>query len=58
VVASRRITDGVTASIEQALSDTGTVGRLSYQLARGLSAQLSVGTVNGIALIYQTFFRD
>ncbi|HUH88213.1 MAG TPA: translocation/assembly module TamB domain-containing protein, partial [Pusillimonas sp.] len=58
VVASRRITDGVTASIEQALSDSGTVGRLSYQLARGLSAQLSVGTVNGIALIYRTFFRD
>lgn len=57
-VASRRIADGVTASIEQALSDTGTVGRLSYQLARGLSAQLSVGTVNGIALIYRTFLRD
>ncbi|WP_397474937.1 translocation/assembly module TamB domain-containing protein [Pusillimonas sp.] len=58
VVASRRITDGITASIEQALSDTGTVGRLSYRLARGLSAQLSVGTVNGIALIYRTFFLD
>lgn len=58
IVASRRITDGVTASLEQALSDTGTVGRLSYQLARGLSAQLSAGTVNGIALIYHTFFRE
>lgn len=58
IVASRRITDGVTASIEQALSDTGTVGRLSYQLARNLSAQLSVGTVTGIALIYRTFFRE
>ncbi|NYT68939.1 translocation/assembly module TamB domain-containing protein [Pusillimonas noertemannii] len=58
IVASRRITDGMTASIEQALSDTGTVGRLSYQIARRLSAQLSVGTVNGIALIYRTIFRD
>lgn len=58
VVASRNITSGMTVSIEQALSDAGTVGRLSYQLARGLSAQLSVGTVNGIALIYRTFFRD
>jgi len=58
IVASRRLTDGITASIEQALSDTGTVGRLSYRLARGLSAQLSVGTVNGLALIYRTFFMD
>ena len=58
VMASRRITEDITASIEQALSDTGTVGRLSYRLARGLSAQLSVGTVNGIALIYRTFFMD
>lgn len=58
IVASRRLTAGITASIEQALSDTGTVGRLSYRLARGLSAQLSVGTVNGLALIYRTFFMD
>ncbi|HLU18604.1 MAG TPA: translocation/assembly module TamB domain-containing protein [Pusillimonas sp.] len=58
IVASRRLTEGITASIEQALSDTGTVGRLSYRLARGLSAQLSVGTVNGLALIYRTFFMD
>ncbi|CAM5273836.1 translocation/assembly module TamB domain-containing protein [Eoetvoesiella caeni] len=58
VVASKNLSEGLTVSLEQALSETGTVGRLSYQLARGLSADLSVGTVTGIALIYRTIFRD
>ncbi|MCB5363841.1 translocation/assembly module TamB domain-containing protein [Pusillimonas sp. CC-YST705] len=53
VVASKHITTDLTASVEQALSDTGTVGRLAYRLARGLSAQLTVGTINGAALIYR-----
>jgi len=58
VSASKQISKGFTVSLEQSLSQTGTVGRLSYQLARGLTAELSVGTVNGIALIYRTFFRE
>jgi len=58
VVASKRISKGFTLSVEQALSETGTVGRASYQLARGLSAELSAGTVTGIALIYRTFFGN
>ena len=58
VVASKKLSSGITLSIEQALSDTGTVGRASYQLARGLSADITAGTVNGIALIYRIFSRD
>jgi translocation and assembly module TamB len=58
VTASKNLSKGFTISVQQALSDTGTVGRLSYRLARGLSVDLSVGTVNGIALIYRTIFRD
>ncbi len=58
VVASKNLSKGFTISVEQALSEVGTVGRISYQLAKGLSADLSIGTVNGIALIYRTFFRD
>jgi translocation and assembly module TamB len=58
VVASKKLSSGITLSIEQALSDTGTVGRASYQLAKGLSADITAGTVNGIALIYRIFSRD
>ncbi|HLS51132.1 MAG TPA: translocation/assembly module TamB domain-containing protein, partial [Burkholderiaceae bacterium] len=56
VVASKALGRGFVLSIEQALSDTGTVGRASYRLMRGLTAELSVGTVNGLALIYRRFF--
>jgi len=58
VVASKNISQGFTLSVEQALSDTGTVGRISYRLARGLNASLSLGTVNGLALVYRWFSRD
>jgi translocation and assembly module TamB len=58
IQASKGLSNGITLSIQQALSDTGTVGRASYRLARGLTAQLSVGTVNGLALIYRWFSRD
>jgi len=58
VVASKRLRDGLTASVEQALSDTGTVGRLSWHLGRGLSIQLAGGTVNGLALIYHLVLED
>ncbi|NYT22679.1 translocation/assembly module TamB domain-containing protein [Alcaligenaceae bacterium] len=55
---SKRLTSGVTLSIRQALSETGTVARASYRLARGLTAEASVGTINGLALVYRWFSRD
>ncbi len=58
VIASKKLSNGITLSIEQALSDTGTVGRASYQLTRNLSANISAGTVSGIALIYRIFSMD
>lgn len=58
MVAAKHLASGFTVSLEQALSDTGTVGRVSYRLARGLSAQLSAGTVNGLALIYRYVARE
>ncbi|HEY9278913.1 MAG TPA: translocation/assembly module TamB domain-containing protein, partial [Eoetvoesiella sp.] len=58
VIASKKLSNGITLSIEQALSDAGTVGRASYKLSRNLSAEISAGTVNGIALIYRIFSMD
>ncbi|MFA7669699.1 MAG: translocation/assembly module TamB domain-containing protein [Burkholderiaceae bacterium] len=55
---SKRLTSGVTLSVRQALSETGTVARASYRLARGLTAEASVGTINGLALVYRWFSRD
>lgn len=58
ISASKTLASGFTLSVRQALNDTGTVGRISYRLARGLNAELSVGTINGLALIYRWFSRD
>lgn len=55
---SKRLASGVTVSIRQALSDTGTVAQASYRLARGLTAEASVGTINGLALVYRWFSRE
>lgn len=55
---SKRLGNGVTLSIRQALSETGTVARASYRLARGLTAEASVGTINGLALVYRWFSRE
>ena len=55
---TKQISSDITLSAQQALSDTGTVGRASYRLARGLTAEISAGTVSGIALIYRWFSRD
>ena len=49
---------GISASIEQALSGSGTVGRVSYRLMRGLTVDAKVGTVSGIEMVYRRFFRD
>lgn len=57
VVASKRFANGITLSLEQSMSGSGTVGRVSYQLARGLSADLKGGTVTGLSLVYRTFFQ-
>ena len=58
VSVSKRLTSGVTLSVRQALSETGTVARASYRLARGLTAEASVGTINGLALVYRWFSRE
>ncbi|MGE4125773.1 MAG: translocation/assembly module TamB domain-containing protein [Pusillimonas sp.] len=58
IVAAKNLGAGFRVSLEQSLSGTGTVGRVSYRLARGLSAQLSAGTVSGLALIYRYVVRE
>ena len=58
IAISKALTADFTISLQQAMADTGTVGRASYKLARGLTAELSAGTVNGLALIYRWFSQD
>jgi len=58
LIASKNISENFSVSVEQALSETGTVGRISYRLARGINASLLAGTVNGVALVYRWFSRD
>ncbi|NYT35751.1 DUF490 domain-containing protein [Allopusillimonas soli] len=58
VQVSKGLGYGVTLSLRQALADTGTVAHLSYKLTRRLTAELSVGTVNGLALVHRWFSRD
>lgn len=58
IAVSKTLSNGITLSIQQALSDTGSVGRASYRLGRGLTAELSAGTINGLALVYRWFSRD
>ncbi|ATH98506.1 translocation/assembly module TamB domain-containing protein [Alcaligenes faecalis] len=55
IAITKALTADISVSLEQAMADTGTVGRASYRLARGLTAELSAGTVNGLALIYRWF---
>ncbi|HYG42061.1 MAG TPA: translocation/assembly module TamB domain-containing protein, partial [Bordetella sp.] len=58
LVASKHFANGITLSVEQAMSGSETVGRASYRLSRNLSLDLKGGTINGIALVYRTFFAD
>ncbi len=58
VMASKTLTSDLRVSLEQALAQTGTVARLSYRLMRGLRAEVTAGTVNGLALVYQWFSAD
>ncbi|MDN5842233.1 MAG: translocation/assembly module TamB domain-containing protein [Alcaligenaceae bacterium] len=58
IVAGKAVTKDLRVSIEQALSQTGTVGRLSYRLMRGLRAEVTAGTVSGLALVYRWFSMD
>jgi len=44
--------------VEQAMAGSETVGRASYALSRRLSVDLKGGSVNGLSLIYRTFFND
>jgi translocation and assembly module TamB len=58
LVASKNFADGVTLSVEQALAGSETVGRLSYRLSRRWSVAVKGGSVNGLELVYRTFFAD
>lgn len=58
IQASRTISSDITLGLRQALSDTGTVGRATYKLTRRLTAELSLGTVSGLALTYRWFSMD
>ena len=58
LVASKTFANGITLSVEQALAGADTVGRASYRLSRRWSVDLKGGAVNGIALVYRTFFGD
>ncbi|MDY0308815.1 MAG: translocation/assembly module TamB domain-containing protein [Castellaniella sp.] len=58
VLAGKRLTDELRLSLEQALAQTGTVARLSYRLMRGLQAEVTTGTVSGLALVYRWFSMD
>jgi len=58
VMASKKLSKDLTVSLEQALAQTGTVGRLSYRLTRRLRAEMTAGTVSGLALVYRWFSMD
>ncbi|MDO5666941.1 MAG: translocation/assembly module TamB domain-containing protein [Alcaligenaceae bacterium] len=55
---TKRLRQGIDLSIEQALSGSGTVGRVSYTLIRNLTIDAKVGTVSGIEMIYRRLFKD
>lgn len=55
---TKQLRQGVSVSIEQALSGSGTVARVSYNLIRNLTIDAKVGTVSGIEMVYRRFFRD
>ncbi|CAM5219579.1 Translocation and assembly module TamB OS=Castellaniella defragrans OX=75697 GN=HNR28_001379 PE=4 SV=1 [Castellaniella defragrans] len=57
-VASKTLTDDLKVSLEQALAQTGTVARLSYRVVRRVQAEVTVGTVSGLALVYRWFSMD
>lgn len=58
LVASKQFANGITLSVEQALAGSETVGRASYRLSRRWSIDIKGGSINGIALVYRTFFDD
>ncbi len=55
LLAGKQLGKDVQLSLEQALDGTGTVGRIGYRLMRRLQAELTIGTVNGLALVYRWF---
>lgn len=58
LVASKRFSDGLALTVEQALSGSGLVARLSYWISRRLSADLRVGEVNGLGLTYRRTYQE
>lgn len=55
--ATRRFGEKWQLSLEQALSGSGTVLRASYRLLPSLSADIKVGTLNGLSLVYKKRFE-
>lgn len=55
---TKNFKQGIDLSIEQALSGSGTVARVSYTLIRNLTIDAKVGTVNGIEMVFRRFFKD
>jgi translocation and assembly module TamB len=58
VLAGKTLTSDLKVSLEQALAQTGTVARRSYRLMRRLQAEVTVGTVNGLALVYRWVSKE
>ncbi|MFT0533570.1 translocation/assembly module TamB domain-containing protein [Castellaniella hirudinis] len=58
VMASKTLGKDIKLSLEQALAQTGTVARVSYRLMRGLRAEMTAGTVSGLALVYRWISMD
>lgn len=58
IVAGKQVSKNVRLSLEQALAQTGTVARLSYKLMWRLQSEFTVGTTNGLALVYRWFSLD
>jgi len=58
IQASKVFGQGFTIGVRQALADSGTVGRATYRLSRRLTAEVTLGTVSGMALLYRWFSRD
>lgn len=58
LMASKNISSDLQLSLEQALAQTGTVARLSYKLMWRLRSEITVGTTNGLAIVYRWFSKD
>lgn len=58
LVAGKRLSDSLYVTFEQALTGRETIVRTSYRLARGLTAAVQVGSLNGLQLVWSLVFDD